>query len=175
VFAALRVLSIVPDIYSLELIGSGSVSVMAKPVAGEWIDDEFSGISKYGINRIISLLERSEAYEVGLKDEEVYAEKHQIEFVSYPIPDRGLPSSVNDFSKFTKGLYHSAAKGNNIVIHCRAGIGRTGIVAAGVLLHCGFTAEQAFEHISKKRGVPVPDTPEQENWVIENESAIVNT
>jgi len=120
---ALRVLSIVPDIYSLELIGSGSVSIMAKPVAGEWIDDEFSGISKYGINQIISLLERTEAYEVGLKDEEIYSEKHQIEFVSYPIPDRGLPQSINDFSKFTKGLYHSAAGGNNIVIHCRAGIG----------------------------------------------------
>jgi protein-tyrosine phosphatase len=172
---ALRVLSIVPDIYDLELIGSGSVSVMAKPVAGEWIDDEFSGISKHGITRIISLLERSEAYEVGLKDEEIYAEKHQLEFVSYPIPDRGLPSSINEFSRFTKDLYQSAAKGNNIVIHCRAGIGRTGIVAAGVLLHCGFTAEQAFKHISEKRGVSVPDTPEQENWVIENESAIINT
>jgi len=105
------------------------------------------------------LLERSEAYEVGLKDEEIYSEKYQIEFVSYPIPDRGLPKSINGFSKFTKGLYRSAAGGNNIVIHCRAGIGRTGIVAAGVLLHCG----------------SVPDTPEQENWVIENQNAIVTT
>ena len=164
-----------PDIYNLELIGSGSLSVMAKPVAGEWIDDEFSGISNYGINRIVSLLERSEAYEVGLKDENIYAEKNQIEFVSYPIPDRGLPESVIEFSKFTKGIYHSAAEGNNIVIHCRVGIGRTGIVAAGVLLHCGFTAVQAFEHISNKRGVSVPDTPEQENWVIENQNVILNT
>ena len=124
-----------PDIYNLELIGSGSISVMAKPVAGEWIDDEFLGISKYGITQIVSLLERSEAYEVGLKDEDVYAEKNKIEFVSYPIPDRGLPEFIKDFSEFTKGLYHSAAEGNNIAIHCRAGIGRTGIVAAGVLLH----------------------------------------
>ena len=138
------------------MIGSGSISVMAKPVSGEWIDDEFSGISKYGINQIVSLLERSEAYEVGLKDEKNYAEKNDMKFVSYPIPDRGLPESINDFSKFTKGLYHSAAEGNNIVIHCRAGIGRTGIVAAGVLLHCGFSAEQ-------------------ENWVIENQNAIVTT
>ena len=82
---------------------------------------------------------------------------------------------MEQFSHFTKRLYHEAAGGLNTVVHCRAGIGRTGIVAVGVLFHCGFEPIEAFEHISNKRGVSVPDTQEQIDWVKENYGAIVNT
>jgi len=164
-----------PDIYQIELIGSGSLSVMAKPVSGEWIEDEFSGIVKWGIDRIVSLLESHEAFEVGLGEEKEITEKYGMEYVHYPIPDRGLPNSVKDYLAFTKRLYHEAAGGLNTVVHCRAGIGRTGIVAAGVLLHCGFEPQQAIEHISKLRGVAVPDTEEQINWVVKSHAAMSNT
>ena len=152
-----------PDIYQVELIGSGSLSVMAKPISGEWIEDEFAGIALEGIDRIVSLLEDHESYEVGLAEEQRLTEKNRMEFISYPIPDGGLPSSIEEFSAFTKRLYHEAAGGINTVIHCRAGIGRTGMVAAGILLHCGFEPKEAFEHISDKRGVSVPGTQEHRN------------
>ena len=148
---------------------------MAKPVSGEWIEDEFSGISNWGIDRIVSLLEMHEAFEVGLGNEKQLAEQYGMEFVHYPIPDRGLPDSTQDYLAFTKHLYHEAAGGLNTVIHCRAGIGRTGIVAAGVLLHCGFEPQDAIEHISKRRGVAVPDTQEQIDWVVKSHTALSNT
>ena len=72
---------------------------------------------------------------------------------------------MTDYLALTKRLYHHAAGGEHIVIHCRAGIGRTGMVAAGVLLHCGFEPDEALEHISLKRGVTVPDTDEQIEWL----------
>lgn len=161
----LRVQDMRPDIYQVEPLGIGSLSVMAKPISGEWIDDEFAAIAESGIDRIVSLLERSESYEVGLENEKDYTEKYGMEFISFPIKDRGMPQSMNEFSSFTKNLYHDAVAGINTVIHCRAGIGRTGLVAAGVLLHCAFEPEAAFEHISKKRGVSVPDTSEQREWL----------
>ncbi len=139
---------------------------MAKPVSGEWIDDEFSGIAVWGIDRIVSLLERHEEIEVGLSEEKRYAEKYGIDYISFPIKDRGLPESIQEYLAFTKRLYHEAAGGLNTVIHCRAGIGRTGIIAAGILLHCGFEPHEAIEHISRHRGVAVPDTEEQIEWVV---------
>jgi len=164
-----------PDIYQVELIGSGFLAVMAKPVAGEWIEDEFSGIANEGINQIVSLLENHEAYEVGLQNEKQLAEKNSMEFLSFPIPDRGLPSSIGEFRDLTKHLYHQIAGGKNTVIHCRAGIGRTGLVAAGVLLQCGFEPDEAFKHVSAKRGVQVPDTEEQCQWLISNYNDFVKS
>jgi protein-tyrosine phosphatase len=152
-----------PDIYKIELIGSGFLAVMAKPISGEWIEDEFSSIANEGILQIVSLLETHEEIEVGLVNEKVITEKNGMEFLSYPIKDRGLPNSIEEFSRLTKRLYHQIAGGKNTVVHCRAGIGRTGIFAAGVLLHCGFKPEDAFSLISKRRGVHVPDTEEQKS------------
>lgn len=156
-----------PDIYHVELIGSGSLSVMAKPVTGEWIRDEFKAIAELGITKVVSLLEAQEAHELGLADEKALVESNGMKFSLHPIRDRGLPSSAKDYLHFTKELYQQAAGGEHIVIHCHAGIGRTGLVAAGVLLHCGFEPQEAFELISSKRGVSVPDTNEQIDWVEE--------
>ena len=163
-----------PDIYQVELIGSGYLAVMAKPVSGEWIEEEFMGIANEGIKQIVSLLEVHESYDVGLQNEAKLAEKNNMAFISYPIKDRGLPKSVAEFSDFTKNIYSQIVEGYNTVIHCRAGIGRTGIVAAGVLLHCGFKPDEAFKHISIKRGVQVPDTDEQYNWIKSNRSEITS-
>ena len=164
-----------PDIYQIELIGSGFLAVMAKPVSGEWIEDEFLGIANEGILQIVSLLESHEAYELGLQNEKELCEKNNMSFRSFQIKDRGLPPSVQEFRNLTKSLYHQIAEGINTVIHCRAGIGRTGMVAAGVLLHCGFEPQEAFEQISKKRGVQVPDTQEQKNWLISHCNEIIKS
>ncbi len=68
-----------------------------------------------------------------------------------------------------------AANGLNTVIHCRADIGRTGVVAAGVLLHCGFEPQESIEHISKCRGAAVPDTQEQIDCVVKSCAVLSNT
>lgn len=164
-----------PTFYKVELIGSGFLAVMARPVSGEWADDEFSGLYESGIRRIVSLLEPHEAYGLGLADEKGLCEKHGLEFVSYPIPDRGLPPTVHGFAGLTRSIYHESAGGQCTVVHCRAGIGRTGLVAAGVLLHAAFNVDEAFAHISQKRGVDVPDTDEQRDWLRSNCAEVVKT
>ena len=43
------------DIYITELIGSGFLAVMAKPVAGEFIAESFEGIARAGVRQVVSL------------------------------------------------------------------------------------------------------------------------
>ena len=162
-----------PSIFKVAQIDNGFLAVMAKPVAGEWINDEFKGIAETGVNKIVSLLESQEAYDVGLQDEQTLVESLGMRFLHYPIADRGLPQSVAAFGELAKQLYNDITIGVNTVIHCRAGIGRTGILAAGVLLHCGYDSNAAFAHVSEKRGVQVPDTEQQERWLHENQNEIL--
>ncbi|MEL7296320.1 MAG: dual specificity protein phosphatase family protein [Pseudomonadota bacterium] len=157
-----------PTFYEIEQIGSGFLAVMAKPVPGEWVDEEFSGLYEAGLRQVVSLLEDHEAFELGLSEEKDLCEKHGLNFVSYPIPDRGLPPTVEGFKELTKAIYHETADGSSTVVHCRAGIGRTGLVASGILLHAAFSVEEAFDRISKRRGVEVPDTREQRDWLSAN-------
>lgn len=158
-----------PTTYLIQTIGAGSLSVMARPVPGEWIDDEFAGIARLGISHIVSLLEDQEAIEIGLEEEPQLAEKHGMQFTSFPIADRCLPESAATFADFTRTLYRGILMGSHTVVHCRAGIGRAGMTAAGILLQHGLKTSEAFELISKQRRVPVPDTPEQYHWILKHE------
>lgn len=154
-------------IYEVSQIGKGTLFVMAKPITGEWVNEEFENIRKNGIDIIVSLLEASEAYELGLVEESAYAENNNMEFRNYPIPDRGIPSVPETYLKFTKEIYSLITNGKNVAIHCRAGIGRTGLVAGTILMYHGNSCRSALDLISKARGVTVPDTPEQELWLQE--------
>ena len=153
-----------PEIYKVADIGRGSLAVMAKPVAGEWIEDEFSGIASYGISGMVSLLERHEIHELGLVDAPALCASNGIAFTHFPIADRGLPGSPAVFA-LVQALGRRIEDGEHTVIHCRAGIGRTGLMAAAVLVRHGWTPEAAFKQVSASRGVEVPDTPEQYAWV----------
>ena len=157
-----------PTIYLVKELSLGKLSVMAKPVAGEWIDDEFIGLNKLGVDTVVSLLEREEEYDVGLTSEKSLCQKHGLQFVSFPIPDRGLPNTSNALN-LADELHRKIVGGEHVVIHCRAGIGRTGIIAGAVLVKSGLTASDALSLISSARGVQVPDTEEQENWLKELE------
>ena len=157
-----------PSLFVIERIGCSFLATMPRPVPGEWLDDCLVSLKKEGIGRIVSLLEADEADEIGLADEEESCKRNGIEFISYPIKDRGLPSDIDDFSAFTLHLYEQTGRGPATAVHCRAGIGRSSVVAAGVLLRCGFDPIDAFEQIEKARGVGIPDTPEQRQWIIDN-------
>lgn len=158
-----------PTIYFIEHIGTGSLSIMAKPASGDGINREFAAIASKGINTIVSLLESKESFDVGLHDEEALAIKHGMAFHSFPIKDLGVPASKDPFKYFIKKIHKAVESGENIVIHCHGGIGRSGLVAGGVLLHSSYTVLDAFAHITKKRGKTVPETDEQISWLIENQ------
>jgi protein-tyrosine phosphatase len=161
-----------PVIYEIERIGSGFLAVMGRPRAGDWAADEFGGLSELGIRNVISLLELGEAVELGLAEESSYCANASIAFYSFPISDRGIPASPEALSALACETYHRCAGGGSTLIHCRAGIGRSGLIAAAVLLHCGFDVDDAFARISLARGVPVPDTAEQRQWLETHRSTV---
>lgn len=121
--------------------------------------------ARSGIQVIVSLLTAEEANELGLRDEADRSQSQGIEFVSFPIPDRGVPVSRGDTLQLVKSLEASLASGKTVGIHCRQGIGRSGLIAACLLVSSGVPAEVAFSRLSEARGLPIPETAEQHTWV----------
>jgi hypothetical protein len=54
----------------------------------------------------------------------------------------------------------------SVAIHCRAGIGRSSVIAACTLICSRIEAEQALALISASQGVVVPDTDAQRDWAL---------
>ena len=119
---------------------------------------------------IVSALTSSENKELGLTEESRYCKNCDVEFVSFPIEDRSVPNSISKFNELVSSLTEYLRSGKAVGVHCRAGIGRSSMIVAGVLIHNGFSAASAFNAIEEARGCEVPDTPEQREWVEQNTS-----
>ncbi len=158
----------VPEIYKIKSYDKGFLAIMAKPRSGDWLEDEICGLSTLGVKVIVSLLDFSEILELGLRDEKKICESIGIEYISFPIKDRSVPESSVHTVKLVRNLHLKLLAGQNMVIHCRAGIGRSGLIAACLLVHAHESPCEAFARISKARKLNVPDTQEQSDWVSKN-------
>ena len=154
-----------PDLFRIPGPWRGRLAVVARPRGGDWLEDEASGWRRAGIDVIVSLLEDDEAAQLGLHDEAKAAEANGIRFISFPIPDRGVPASVSEAVSLIAAISDALETGKNVAVHCRQGLGRSGLVAAGVLAGSGLNPERAIEVVSSARGQTVPETPDQRLWV----------
>lgn len=93
--------------------------------------------------------------------------KYSIEFIKFPMQDRGTPASLSEFDKLCRNLALKIEDGFSIGVHCRAGIGRSSILASSIMAHLGFNAKDALNIISQSRRMKVPDTEIQEAWINE--------
>ncbi len=114
---------------------------------------------------IVSLLEPDEAHALGLSSEAELCRSAGLDFIDYPIADRGLPQSQTATLALVNRLAKVLEDGGTVGIHCRASIGRSGLLAACLLVRHGFTTGKAFARISQARGLQCPDTADQIAWV----------
>lgn len=152
-------------IYWIDNLESGNLGLMPRPKGNDWLYDELRKLKLSGTDILVSLLENSEIDELDLQEESTICDKLSIEFISFPIKDRSVPVNNKAFMTLIQQLNNELDKGSRIVIHCRMGIGRTGMLAAGILMQQGYDVNSAFELLSKVRTISVPDTKEQAEWV----------
>jgi protein-tyrosine phosphatase len=141
------------------------VAVMPRPRGGDWLADEVRALRDEGVHVVVSLLEHAEVEELELADEGACCAREGLEFLSHPIEDMGVPRSDDETGRFIHDLVGRVRDGRRIAVHCRAGIGRSGVVAGGVLVGLGLDLIDALERLREARGIPMPQTPEQYRWL----------
>ena len=152
------------SIYWIE-IRKVRLGIMARPRGNDWLVEDLRALKQSGVDVIVSALTSAEAEELGLVAEADACAQIRLLFIPFPIEDRSLPASVGQFEVFVDQVLEHLKGGKSVVVHCRAGIGRSSLIAASALTKLGLTADQAFRLIEQARGCPVPDTPQQRSWV----------
>jgi len=143
----------------------GKLYVSSRPRGGDWLSDEAKNWRRGGIETVVSLLTQDEESELDIQGEAGEVAKQGMKFISFPIPDRGVPGSATSAFRMLDTVHGELERGRNVLIHCRQGIGRSGLVAASLLVLDGAEPQAAFDEVSKARGVRIPETADQEQWI----------
>ncbi len=155
------------DVYWLRELGELRLAIMPRPRAGDWLEEEIAGWRAEGLETVVSLLESSEVEELGLGSEAALCAAQGMQYLSFPIQDRGVPVTHRAIAPLIQTLASQLRSKRAVGIHCRAGIGRSGLVAASLMSAFGIAPSDAFAMLSRARGVAVPDTEAQTSWVDE--------
>jgi protein-tyrosine phosphatase len=143
----------------------GRLAIVGRPRSGDWLSDEIMAWKSAGLTDVVSPLEDHEIRDLDLAREAELAEGVGLTFERFSIPDRGVPTSFEAAHILWTKLAAKVSVGRSVGIHCLAGIGRSGLIAAGVMLRLRASESTAWQRASKARGRPVPDTEKQRLWL----------
>ncbi len=143
------------------------LAIVTCPRGDHLLQAEIAQLKQGRIETIVSLLEKDEATWLGLEEEGRLATEAGIQFLFHQFPDANVPLDPLAFRVFVAGLASRLSAGEHIGIHCRGSIGRSTITAACALIHLGWPARKALAVIEEARGCPVPNTVQQEHWILQ--------
>ncbi len=120
-----------------------------------------------GIQVIVFLAEQDECLRIAGRDLVRFYKKEGYEVIHLPIPDMGVPS-IEELEEVSTLVIEKAKAGQNILIHCHAGVGRTGVFMAHLAKRIfGFSGRQAIQWV--RQYIPnALESEEQTNFVIGN-------
>lgn len=143
----------------------GRLGILPRPRGGDWLGDETRAWREAGIDMVVSLLEPEEEVQLVLEGEAAAASASGIEFRPFPIPDRGVPASPDSVVELASGIVDALERERTVAVHCRQGIGRSALIVGAVLVAAGETPKSALRTIQESRGLEVPETDEQRQWL----------
>ena len=143
----------------------GRLAIAARPRGGDWLEDEMAHWHHSGVDTVLSLLSPDEEHTLGLDNEGDRVRAQNMDFISLPIPDREVPGSETELAAVLERIDARLSAGKNVLVHCRQGVGRAGLVTVCLLVRKGLDPSAAVEIVSAARGVAVPETREQRQWI----------
>lgn len=138
-------------------------------LTGSWSRDlylDLARIHDWGATIVVSLIE---AHEFSFLDVEALPDvvaELGMQWRHGPVPDRHPPHQqfMLGWPTLKGELMNELSSGKNIFIHCMGGLGRTGVVAAMLLIEAGYSANQAIKAVRSSRPHTI-ETSAQEDFV----------
>jgi protein-tyrosine phosphatase len=121
---------------------------------------------EYHTDLLVSLMEDKEYPMLQIPNLRERAADYGIEVLWFPIGDGSCPTSIEEFGGAVQRVVTALRNGNTVVVHCKGGWGRTGIMAAACLLsiESDLTPEEAIAIVRRARAGTV-ENERQERFV----------
>lgn len=118
----------------------------------------------YHTDLLVSLIEAHELTDLKIPDLFDQVKSHDIQSLWFPIPDFSIPMSMPGFMTLVETILKALHQEQTVVVHCKGGLGRSGLVTSGCLVALGYSPAESFHYIRQTRPGSV-ETREQEAYV----------
>jgi len=128
---------------------------------------DLDAIRGWGAVALVTLIEDGEFALLKVTDLGRLARELGLDWHHLPIRDVSVPGEPFESGWRTSGpaLLGRLRRGERIVVHCRGGLGRSGLVAAKMLVELGVAPRDAINRVRAVRRGAI-ETPEQEVYVL---------
>ncbi len=156
--------------------GMGKIGVTFAPgkhdlgsMSGPWARDlaaDLDAIVAWPARTLVTLIEPHEFDLLRIPGLGEEARRRGLDWLHLPISDVGTPDPAfeAEWPAHSETLRARLARGENIVVHCRGGLGRAGMISARLLAETGVDPEDAMARVRAVRPGAI-ETRAQENWV----------
>lgn len=132
---------------------------------GAWARDlgtDLDAIAAWGASLVLSLVETIELRQLKVPDLGHEVERRGMQWRHLPIADYSVPGKRFEESWQTEGRHirQLLRAGRHIVVHCKGGLGRAGMIAARLLVELGMPADEAIAAVRAARPGAI-ETPGQ--------------
>ena len=162
---------VAPLIISTIELGAAKLGICALPGSSRSLESDLETIADWQASVVVSLTEQAEMDAVGSGDIGQRTSDIGLTWHHLPIPDFGHleEKDAGRWSTLAKVLHADLDQGKKVLVHCRGGMGRSGMIVMRLLVERGMLAEDAVSRIRSIRPGAV-ETDAQYAWAADGES-----
>lgn len=112
---------------------------------------DLTELKNMGVTPLVNLMEQGEMHRWHMHDYHTEAARLGLNVRHFPIPDVSTPTDETEFHALAQDLHTRLQAGETIVIHCLGGLGRSGMLAACLLVLDGMSAQDAIKLVRQCR------------------------
>jgi protein-tyrosine phosphatase len=124
-------------------------------------------IIRWGASALVTVMESEELKALKVEHLGEWVMRAGLDWFQLPIVDGGIPDwRVNAmWTRIAGNLSASLRAGQNVLVHCRGGLGRTGLITCLLLIELDYSPREALTLVRAARQGTV-ETEEQETFVL---------
>jgi len=146
-------------------VGGGTLALAPLPGAGGDYAADLVHLRDWRPAIVISLTQAAEGVAAGAATLGPDLQESGTRWIAFPVPDYGVPTpdQGTQWTMASQSARAALAGGGRVLLQCRGGCGRSGMVALRLMIETGEAPEAALDRLRRLRPCAV-ETPAQQRW-----------